>query len=40
MTLSSERHEMLLLSSDFVPLGLEKSDSTHAVVGRTGANFS
>jgi hypothetical protein len=37
-TPSSERHEMVLLSSDFVPLGREKFDSTHAVVGWTGAN--
>jgi hypothetical protein len=36
---SSERHEMLLLSSDFVPVGREKSDSPNAVVGRTGANI-
>jgi hypothetical protein len=30
---------MLLRSSEFVPIGREKSDSTHAVVGRTGANI-
>jgi hypothetical protein len=39
ITPSSERQERLLLYFDFTARMREKSDSTHAVVGRTDANM-